>query len=862
MQLSRELVCRRCAAGHAADSQPFELPGAKATWVPDRVVDVRHIRLEVGLDFSHKRVDGVCTLTLVPLNTGPTRVELNAVEMTIHAVTLGDGGELPHRYDGKVLSVDLGERAESEELQLYIRYTAQPRRGLYFLEPDAGYPERPRQVWSQGQDEDNRHWFPCFDHPHEKSTSEVRVTVPREMTALSNGELVEETAGDATRTLHFRQEVPHSSYLITLVAGEFSVLEDRLEDVRFYYYVPKARLDDAARSFANTPKMVKLFAELTGQQYPYGRYSQIAVADFIFGGMENTSATTMTESTLHDARAHLDFSSEPLVAHELAHQWFGDLLTCRTWSEGWLNEGFATFFEILWKEASAGRDEGDYDRLADMEAYFDEAGGRYQRPIVTNVFHEPIDVFDRHLYEKGAAVLHMLRHELGETRFWKAIRLYVARHAGGNVETRDLVKAIGDATGWNGDRFFAQWVMRAGHPSLVVEHGWDEKARMASVTVEQKQSEAWYLPLTVRFVVDGQPRDAALVVSDKKQTLLVPMHAAPTQVIVDPGHNYLLDVDEKKSEALWREQLAHAERAIDRVMAARALGKAGEQTALADLVKAMRGDKSWIVRAEAALALGSLKREAARDAIAVAVAEEPHPKARRSLVRALANFRHDERAADAALATLGRDASYFVEAEAATTLAATRSPKAYAALVEATTRKSFQEVLAGAAIGGIAEMRDERGIDVALPMSEWGRPSPMRRAAVSALGRLGGLYAGRRPLIRERLEELLEDPDFRVRIAAVEALRVLGDVAANAALGRAERLDLDGRVRRRAREVARLLGQSAASDENARGWRDVAEKLEGEAQNLRARLEKIEARLEPPPTTTPQSPPKHDEDEA
>ena len=216
--------------------------------------------------------------------------------------------------------------------------------------------------------------------------------------------------------------------------------------------------------------MIELFAEKTGRAYPWPRYSQITVAEFIFGGMENTSATTLTDQTLHDARAHLDFSSEPLISHELAHQWFGDLLTCRDWSQGWLNEGFATYFELVWKEHIAGRDEADYDRLGDQEAYLDEDAHRYRRPIVTNVYHEPIDVFDRHLYEKGGCVLHMLRAELGEARFWKAIRHYVKKHAGGSVETRDLARAVDEATGWNADRFFEQWVFKAGHPDLKIEY--------------------------------------------------------------------------------------------------------------------------------------------------------------------------------------------------------------------------------------------------------------------------------------------------------------------------------------------------------------------------------------------------------
>jgi aminopeptidase N len=850
----REMVCRRCAVAQGGGPLPFVLPGARATYAPDRVCDVRHLRVEVALDFEHRAVDGVCIQTVAPLNDGPTRLELNAVEMSIHAVTLGDGESLPFSYDGKLLSIDLGERKQDEPIDVVVRYHAAPRRGLYFIHPDDGYPKRPLQAWSQGQDEDNRHWFPCFDHPHMKSTSEVVATVPERMTVLSNGTLVEERhdAAAQKRTFHYRQDVAHSSYLITLVAGEYAVLRDRVGEVDLLYYVTPGREEDAPRTFGRTAEMIRLFADKTGHPYPYPRYSQITVAEFIFGGMENTSATTLTDQTLHDARAHLDFSSEPLISHELAHQWFGDLLTCRDWSEGWLNEGFATYLEIIWKEHSSGggRDEADYDRLADMEAYFDEDGHRYRRPIVTKVFHEPIDVFDRHLYEKGSAVLHMLRTELGEARFWKAIQHYVARHKGRSVETRDLVRAVDEATGWNGDRFFDQWVFGAGHPELKVEYAWDDAQKLARLQIKQTQevkddTPLFHLPLTVRFVVDGEPHDVKLRITAAEETFVFVLASKPSQAIVDPGNAYLKTLDMKKPDELWRAELAGAALGIDRVSAARALGKAGEPTAIAALETAMKKDSFWAVRGEAALALSAIKTDAARVGIAAALSKEAHPKARRQMVKALGAFRHDAAAQEAAAEKLhAGDASYFVEAESALTLARTRAPTAFDSLEQAMSRPSYLDVIRSQCLAGMAELRDERGIDVALEAARYGQPPVGRRAAISALGALGAVHPARRRQVLERLTELLEDTDFRARIAAVEALRTLGDADALSALGRASQRDLDGRVRRRAREVQKAIAEHAVQDEAVRTLRDTLEKLEGENRDLKERLSKIEARLE------------------
>ncbi|HEY1584833.1 MAG TPA: M1 family metallopeptidase, partial [Polyangia bacterium] len=403
--MHRHHQCRRAEAQAGGDALPFVLPGARATFTPPREVNVRHLRIEVALDFAAASVAGSCTLTLVPLADGEVRVALDAVEMHIESVTTG-GDAVEFAYDGQQLRFTLAAREEGEACDVVVKYRCTPRRGLYFIRPDEAHPNRPLQAWSQGQDEDNRAWFPCFDHPTVKSTSEVIATVPKQMTVLSNGTLVADNVTAAGRVVHYKQDVAHSSYLVTLVAGEYSHLKDRAGDIELHYFVNPGREEDAPRTFGNTGEMIQLFAEKTGRAYPWPRYSQITVAEFIFGGMENTSATTLTDQTLHDARAHLDFSSEPLISHELAHQWFGDLLTCRDWSQGWLNEGFATYMELIWKEHIAGRDEADYDRLGDQEAYLDEDAHRYRRPIVTNVFHEPIDVFDRHLYEKGGCVLH------------------------------------------------------------------------------------------------------------------------------------------------------------------------------------------------------------------------------------------------------------------------------------------------------------------------------------------------------------------------------------------------------------------------------------------------------------------------
>ena len=843
MRYEREHCCRRILSADSGGPLPFALTGSRPVYPPDRVCDVEHIVIDVTLDFGEKQVRGVCTQRLRVLNQGPTRLVLNAVELAIEKVEL-DHRDWPFSYDGSRLHLDLGSRTEAEQLELRVHYAARPRRGLYFIAPDAAYPHRPVQAWTQGQDEENRHWFPCFDHPHEKSSTEVIATVPEQMVALSNGNLLEEQhlAASHQRRFHFRHDLPHSSYLITLVAGEFAKLSDRVHDVALDYLVPPSRVDDAMRTFARTPAMIDLFAKMTGQPYPYPRYSQVVVSEFIFGGMENTSATTLTVDTLHDERAHLDFSSEPLISHELAHQWFGDLLTCREWSEGWLNEGFATYFELIWREHTDGSDEADCDRIADWHAYFDEVSHRYERPIVTRTFHEPIDVFDRHLYEKGGAVLHMLRRELGDSLFWKAIRHYVARHKGGSVETRDLARAIDEATGRNCDRFFEQWVYSAGHPDLEVEYSYDETSKWVTLTVEQKQASLFHLPLALRLHIGSTVVIRQVAIEKKLETFVFAVEGKPLQAILDPGSHFLKTMKMKKPEELWCAELGGAQQAIDRVLAARALAAEAKPTATHALEAALTRDPFWAVRGEAALALGEIKSARARNLLIAQLGQEPHPKARRLMIRALAQFRYDTQVAEAMHAQLQRgDASYFAEAETALTLAKTRSASAFDALLATMERPSYLDVIESQCLAGMAELRDERGIDIAFDKARYGRPQVGRRAAIAALGTLGGLFFTRKKQILECLMELLEDADFRARIAAVEALRALGDADACGALKRAAERDLDGRVRRRAREVACLLSEGAAQASQLQTLRQSLEQLESAQREMKERLLKLEA---------------------
>ncbi len=840
------ISCGRLAlAGDEPRSPAHALPGDRPVWPRDRVVDIVHVKIELHIDVEARRVRGTVTHTVRPLNDGTRHVTFDAVDMTISGVTV-NRREAGFEYDGQALTVDIGEgRRRGQELTIAVTYEAAPRIGMYFIGPDEGYPEKPRQVWTQCQDEDTRFWLPCFDHPSEKFTSDVMVTVPAGWFALSNGRLLQEKENrDGTRTYHWHQDRPHPAYLLTIAAGEFARVDGGGERIPIEYYVESKDIEAAQRTFARTPEMVALFEKLTGAAYPWAKYSQVVVRDFVFGGMENTSATTMTENILLDAKATRDFDSDDLISHELAHQWFGDLLTCRDWSHGWLNEGFATYFELLWDEHHHGIDRYRQGVMENTRLYLDE---RYRRPIVTNVFREPIDIFDRHLYEKGSLVLHMLRGELGDDRFFRSIERYVREHAEQNVITQDLVDSIAAETGRSLEWFFDQWVYRPGHPKLKVAWSWDEEKGLAAVSVKQTQDTSDGTPV-FRFGVTidfrkgrGRPVSFRVEVTRAEEQFVFPLPWKPDLCRFDPYGWVLKELEWEKSVGELRLQLREDDSIMGRVWAAGELGKKGGADATAALEAAVMGDRWWGVQAAAARALGEIRTTEAREAL-IRCLRVRQPRARRAVVAALGEFRGDVDVLEALRPLARRDASWFVEAEACRSIGKLRVPGAFEAIEANFDRRSFREVVRVGCIDGLVELRDERGFALLRRAARYGEPFQARPAAVGALARLGVHFPERKRPLGEEIAEFLEDPDFRVRIAAANALRTMRDDAQVPALERMAARELDGRGVRVAREVALALRKGAATDDEVRKLREEFEKLRDENAKLRDRIVRLEAR--------------------
>ncbi len=609
--------------------------GTPPSYRPARATDLLHMRLEVAFDFQKHRVFGVETLTFTALAGGTDRLLLDTEDCTIRSVrelashvpnviSRGSqkGSALPFSVANKTLSVTLPRRlSPGRKMTVEIAYDGVSKRGqgLHFVGPYAGYPQR-LMVWSQGEPDDNHRWFPTWDQPDDKFSSEMIVTVPAAMTAVSNGRLLRvsndgfagsrntmkagatgaaatsaTTAPNApavslsppagpTRTFHWRQDKPHSTYLVSVVAGEMAHVQERAGKLPLSYYVPVGREDDVRRTFAETPKMIATFERLLGVAYPWDKYAQIACWEY-GGGMENTSATILGTGNLVQRGEEADREATGLVAHELAHQWFGDLVTCRDWGEIWLNESFATYFDMLYTRDSRGEDAYAMQLRGARQSYLREVA-RVRRPVATPLYPSKWAMFGSGTtYSKGGYLLHTLRERMGDEAFFGGLRLYLTRNAYQPVETADLRRALEEYSGQSLGDWFDQWILRPGHAELKVDWKWDEKAGVAQVSVAQTQNTSdgtplYRQPLQLLFRAGGQMLTREVNVTRGSETFSVALPAAPEMLLVDPRHRWMMTLDMARAPEAWMAQLRHGPDAWSRVDAAQALSRLiGNETA-------------------------------------------------------------------------------------------------------------------------------------------------------------------------------------------------------------------------------------------------------------------------------------------
>jgi len=664
---------------------------------------------------------------------------------------------------------------------------------------------------------------------------------PEGYTLLSNGKRVREAVEEGRVTASFEQAEPMPAYLLTAVCAELEVIAHAHNDLAVRYLFPAGRADDALRAMGRTPKMIALFERTVGVPFPWARYDQVVVEEFVFGGMENVGCTTMTDLLLVDEAASVEWNAERLVAHELAHQWFGDLVTCSDWSQGWLNESWATFMEVVWTEHTRDTAEALWFRFGQLRAYFSEVSERYARPIVDYHFREPIDVFDRHLYEKGACVLAMLRSELGEAGFWAGVQHYLSDRAHGSVHTRDLQRALEDATGRNLDGFFAQWVHQAGHPAVAVSLSTSDGLLMVDVTQRPVGASEglWAFPLTLDIVMVGEDQHVVLPVKDAHRTFVVAVEGEVQAVRVDPGL-HLLGALTVSAPREWLIALSQDE---DPTVAARALAALVEDGAPA-AVQAVRGALEHhpvaVVRGEAATLVGQLGTSEDVALLGLRALEDADPRVRRACCDGLGKVRTTA-SADALLQVIhGPYVTPHLLASALRALGKTRDDRAVAAARPHLASEGWASWVAAGAIASLASTQRGDVLDDLLAMAEECQTTRVRCAAVVALGDLGAAVPGVATVARERVEQVLLEGGFRTSLAAAASLVTLGDRRCLVSLARVHQSAADGRVKRAAYEaMARLRRMGTDADVGAALRQDV-ERLSAENRRLQGRIERLE----------------------
>lgn len=845
------LVCRHNHAGKGKWTRREQDP----KYAPDRTCDVEHLRLELEVDLPSRSCEAVCRQWLRPAYGPFTSITLDAWELQIHSVKDGKGNKLPHTYLDHKLTVHFPEPVE-QAVELVIAYRVEnPSDGLFFMGPSEAEPDATWQLWSQGEDEGCRHWIPCHDAPNERMTTELVVTAPVEYTVISNGALLGVHEHEGKRVWDYREAVPHPSYLISLVVGVFSRLEDRWNDVPVEYFVQPGREEEGRRSFGRTPDMMEFFSKQLEYPYPYEKYAQVAVRHFHFGGMENTSATTQTDGTLHDERAALDFTSAELVAHELAHQWFGDLVTCKSWTHAWLNEGFATYFEALWKEWDKGREEFDYEMLQNAADYMAES---YRRAIASPRYAYPFELFDMHLYPKAAWVLHMLRRKLGDDLFWKSIRLYLKRHAPGTVETIDLIRAFEDASGKSLNGFFDQWIFSPGHPELEGDLSWDGNASWVKLAVKQSQKRddgtpIFHLQLRLEArLEDGSVHDRTFEMDQVEQTFYIPLPSKPVSVLVDPEGAILRETKIKRPIE-WIEAGLLGKHRDSRVLArvdlVRQLAEEAGFKATEILRRTLMEDPFWGVQIEAARVLARLRTPAAREALLQGLALE-HPKARRAVVTGLGYWR-EAAVADRLLDFVQEgDASYFVQMTALASLGRSGGLKHVDELKrqfhEALERRDWHDLVAIGAADGLVAARDESAVDDLLALAaDRSRYWLARVSAVKGLGELGSSRSKLAARVAEELPKFLDDPRYLVASRTPDALVSLGEPSLIGALRRKGETDPKPEMREACLRAAEDLAAQSKRGEDVDRLRSDLEKLREEAKELRQTLEAVREKVLP-----------------
>jgi aminopeptidase N len=657
--------------------EPIEITAPRTTFVrPNynpsytRRNDLLHTALDVRFDWSKQHLLGKATLKFKPLFYDTDSLRLDAKGFDIHKLVLKNGNqEIPLKYvynDKKNIFIKLDRMYKrTEEYTIYIEYTAKPNelpiggsnaitadKGLYFINPLGEDPNKPQQIWTQGETESSSCWFPTIDRPNERTTQEIYITVEDRFKTLSNGLLKSSNKNsDGTRTDYWVMDLPHAPYLFMMTVGEFAVVKDDWKGMLLEYYVEPKFEKDAKNIYPFTAEMLSFFSERFGVKYPWQKYSQVVVRDYVSGAMENTTAVIFGDFVQMDSRSLLDNSdmNEGIVAHEMMHHWFGDLVTCESWSNLPLNESFANYSEYLWFEHKHSRDHADYIRMNEIRGYLNQAVIQNDpQPLIRFEYKDKEDMFDAHSYNKGGAILHMLRHHLGDEAFFEGLRVYLEENKFKAAEVHDLRLAFEKVCGEDLNWFFNQWFLTKGHPKLEISRKYDPANKKLQLKLEQlqphSQSTVFILPMAVDIYsdADSKPTRHFIRMTDQKQSFDIPVDGKLLWAAVDAERMILSERKEEQSVEEWVNQYKFSKRFQDRYDALRELRyKQNSNPEVKAIFEQALSDPFWVLRSTA---VDEIKIDPAKDIAIIQKIEnlaqnDPRPDVRAASVERLGSFR-------------------------------------------------------------------------------------------------------------------------------------------------------------------------------------------------------------------------------
>ena len=583
-----------------------------------RYNDLVHTKLDVRFDYEKCYLFGKATITAHPHFYPQTTLILDARGMELQEVSLIEAGshkKLEYSYANDVITIQLDkEYKKDQNFTVFIEYVAKPNevktggssaissdKGLYFINPLGKDKTKPIQIWTQGETQSNSVWFPTIDRTDQRQTDEIFMTVPKKYVTLSNGDLISSTENaDGTRTDYWNMKLPHAPYLVMMVVGDFSIVKDKWRDREVNYYVEPEFAKYAKAIFGNTPEMIEFFSKKLGVDYAWPKYSQIVVRDYVSGAMENTSATLHGEFLQQTDRELLDHDNEVVVSHELFHQWFGDLVTCESWSNLPLNESFATYGEYLWEEYKRGRDAADMHGYMNNSVYLRESKNGKDVNLIRFQYDDKEDMFDAHSYQKGGAVLHMLRKYVGDDAFFASLKYYLETNKFTPVEIHQLRLAFEHVTGEDLNWFFNQWFLNPGHPDLNIKYAYDPAAKKETVSIAQTQDftrfSLFRIPMYVDIYAGGKVIRKNINITKAEEDFTFDCDVQPDLVNVDAEKMLLCTKKDNHSVDEWVYMYNHAPLYLDRLEALQALSKNSTVAGAKETLQKAMDDKFWKLR--------------------------------------------------------------------------------------------------------------------------------------------------------------------------------------------------------------------------------------------------------------------------